>query len=213
MSDDLARRRIQYETAGLDAAEVAADPVEQWRRWYDEAVEAGLTEPNAMTVSTVDESGNPDSRVVLARGFDQDGLVFYTNFESTKSRQIGAHPDVAINFAWLGLHRQVRITGRAERLDDAASDAYFAQRPRASQIGAWASPQSRPLDDRATLDQRVAETIRRFDGAPVPRPPFWGGWIVVPSRFEFWQGRPDRLHDRIAYDAQPAGWRRQRLAP
>lgn len=213
-ADDLAARRIQYETAGLDVADVADDPVTQWRRWYDEAAAAGVAEPNAMVLATVDADGRPDARFVLARGLDERGFIFHTNYESVKSRQLERQPHAAAVFAWLDLHRQVRVRGPVERATAEESDEYFASRPRDSQIGAWASPQSEVLADRAELERRIAEVEARFAGAPVPRPEFWGGWRLGLAEVEFWQGRPSRLHDRIRYRPNPDGtWTRERLAP
>ena len=205
-------RRVQYETAGLDRDDVHSDPMTQWQRWYDEAESAGVTEPNAMTLSTIGADGIPDSRVVLARGADERGFVFYTNLESVKSRQLEAGGASAV-FAWLDLHRQVRVRGSVERVSDAESDGYFASRPRGSQIGAWASPQSRPIADRAALERLVEETTRRFEGVDVPRPPYWGGFFLRPIAFEFWQGRPSRLHDRFRYVLLDSSWSVERLAP
>lgn len=212
-SRSLADRREQYEGSGLDVASVDLDPIVQWQRWYDDAVEAQLTEPHAMTISTVDADGRPNVRVVLARKVDGRGFVFFTNYESAKSREIDHQPAVALNFAWLGLHRQVRIRGVAQRLDETASDVYFASRPRGSQIGAWASPQSTLIDDREALDRLVEAATTQFSGREVDRPPNWGGWVVTPHEFEFWQGRPDRLHDRVAYFLVNKAWQRARLAP
>jgi len=205
-------RRVQYETAGLDRDDLHPDPMTQWQRWYDEAESAGVTEPNAMTLSTIGADGIPDSRVVLARGADERGFVFYTNLESAKSRQLEAGGASAV-FAWLDLHRQVRVRGSVERVSDAESDGYFASRPRGSQIGAWASPQSRPIADRAALERLVDETTRRFEGVDVPRPPYWGGFVLRPIAFEFWQGRPSRLHDRFRYVLVDSSWSVERLAP
>lgn len=205
-------RRIQYETVGLEPGDLDADPMNQLRRWHDEAEAAGLPEPNAMVVSTVDARG-PDARVVLARMIDSDGVVFYTNHDSAKGRQLSSARTAAATFVWLAMHRQVRLRGEAARVDDATSDAYFASRPRDSQIGAWASPQSEPIADRAELDERVAETARRFEGSDVPRPANWGGWRLTPTRVEFWQGRPNRLHDRLVYERDDDRWRVFRLAP
>ena len=160
MNDDLRTRRIEYETAGLDVADVAADPLVQWRRWYDDASAAGITEPNAMTVATVGFDGNPDARVVLARGADDRSVVFFTNYGSVKSRQLERHPHAAAVFAWLELHRQARLRGRVERVDDHESDDYFASRPRESQLAAWASPQSDVLTDREELERRFADCAR-----------------------------------------------------
>ena len=205
-------RRVQYETAGLDRDDLQVDPMLQWQRWYDEAESAGVTEPNAMTLSTIGADGIPDSRVVLARGADERGFVFYTNLESVKSQQLVSGGASAV-FAWLDLHRQVRVRGSVERVSDAESDGYFASRPRGSQIGAWASPQSQPIADRAALEQLVEETTRRFEGVEVPRPPYWGGFLLRPIAFEFWQGRPSRLHDRFHYTLANATWGVERLAP
>ena len=207
-------RRIQYESAGLDVGDVDADPIEQWHRWHTDAFEAGLTEPNAMTLSSVDLDGRPDARIVLVRGVDEFGFVFYTNYESAKSRQLNARPAAAATFGWLDLHRQVRVRGAIERVADQLSDDYFASRPRASQIGAWASPQSEPIADRAELDRLVrAQEVVFEHAAVVPRPPHWGGWRLVPDEFEFWQGRPSRLHDRIRYRLDDHVWHLDRLAP
>jgi len=214
--DELATRRVQYQTAGLDVGDVAADPLTQWQQWYGDASSAGVTEPNAMTVATVGLDGHPDARVVLVRGVDERSVVFYTNLESAKSRQLEAHPNAAAVFAWLDLHRQVRLRGAIERVSDGESDQYFASRPRESRIGAWASPQSDVLIDRSELDRLTESFEARFEGAVVIRPDFWGGWRLVVEAAEFWQGRPSRLHDRIRYrrpDVGVDGWAIERLAP
>jgi pyridoxamine 5'-phosphate oxidase len=206
-------RRVQYETAGLGVSDLADDPIEQWLRWHAEAVDAGVVEPNAMSLATVDDQGMPDARYVLVRGADARGLAFYTNYNSAKSRHLDARPVAAGTFGWLDLHRQVRVKGIVERTSAADSDEYFASRPRASQIGAWASPQSDVIRDRSELDALVNEQSDRFEGAEVPRPEHWGGWRLVPDAVEFWQGRPSRLHDRLRYMSIDGYWRVSRLAP
>jgi pyridoxamine 5'-phosphate oxidase len=214
--NELASRRKDYETAGLDVADVDANPMVQWQRWYGEASEAGCVEPNAFVLGTVDEDGWPASRYLLVRGADHRGFTFFTNYDSAKSRQLAASPRASMLFTWLQLHRQVRVVGEVTRVSDAESDEYFASRPQASQLGAWSSPQSQPIPDRAWLEQRVAQMAETFDGGPVPRPAFWGGWLLKPQRFEFWQGRPSRLHDRLHYtpsEADAGQWNIERLAP
>ena len=206
-------RRVQYETAGLDLADLDRSPFAQWQLWYSQAADAEVAEPNAMTVSTVDSDGVPDARVVLARHFDEAGIVFFTNYQSVKGLQVEGHPQVAATFAWLDLHRQVRVRGSVERVSIAESDSYFASRPRESQLGAWASPQSQEINDRESLAALVDEVTARFEGTEVPRPPHWGGYRIVPDTFEFWQGRPSRLHDRFRYARHKDEWVITRLAP
>jgi pyridoxamine 5'-phosphate oxidase len=213
---NLRDRRIQYETAGLDFDDLDESPIQQWHAWYIEAVEAELAEPNAMAVSTIDAEGMPDSRIVLVRGFDDDGLTFFGNYNSAKGQQIDANPVASAVFPWIGLHRQVRVRGSIEMLPRHESDAYFASRPRDSQLGAWASPQSEVIEGRDVLNQRHTEFAEKFGGAEVPRPPHWGGWLLVPEVFEFWQGRPNRLHDRFRYSRSTiasTAWTIDRLAP
>jgi pyridoxamine 5'-phosphate oxidase len=210
----LADRRSEYDCGTLDRTDLDEDPVAQWWAWYTAAAAAGEPEPNAMSVATVDGDGRPDARIVLVRGVDQRGFAFYTNLESAKARQLMAHPVAAATFAWLTMHRQVRVRGAVEPVGTAESDAYYASRPRASRIGAWASPQSSVLSDRAELDALVAAVEARFP-AEVPRPPHWGGLRIVPVAIELWQGRPNRLHDRFRYrrDEPGAPWVIERLAP
>ena len=208
-------RRIQYETAGLDFADLDESPIQQWHAWYIEAVEAELPEPNAMAVGTIDAEGMPDSRIVFVRGFDDDGLTFFGNYNSAKGQQIDANPVASAVFPWIGLHRQVRVRGTVEMLPQHESDAYFASRPRDSQLGAWASPQSEVISGREVLNERHAGFAEKFAGVEVLRPPHWGGWLLVPEVFEFWQGRPNRLHDRFRYrrDDETQDWVIERLAP
>jgi len=212
---NLRDRRIQYETAGLNFDDLDESPVQQWHAWYVEAAEAELPEPNAMAVSTIDAEGMPDSRIVLVRGLDDDGLTFFGNYNSAKGQQIDANPVASAVFPWIGLHRQVRVRGSIEMLPRHESDAYFASRPRDSQLGAWASPQSEVISGREVLNERHAEFAEKFAGTEVLRPPHWGGWLIVPDVFEFWQGRPNRLHDRFRYrrDDNTQDWVIERLAP
>ncbi|MGZ4278629.1 MAG: pyridoxamine 5'-phosphate oxidase [Solirubrobacteraceae bacterium] len=207
--------RRDYDGHALDPDVVDPDPLRAIAAWLDDARAAGVFEPEAMTVATVDAAGRPSSRYVLLRGLDDQGLAFFTNYASAKARDLAANPRCALTLGWLELHRSVRVEGVAERLPESESDAYFASRPRASRIGAWASPQSEVLPSRAELDDRFAEVERRFAGTEdVPRPPGWGGFLVRPDRVELWQGRPSRLHDRVRYDRAADGtWARVRLAP
>lgn len=209
----LADRRIQYETAGLDVEDLLPNPVDLLVRWYHQAEEAGAAEPNAMVVSTLDDSGHPDSRVVLARGISTEGITFFTNRQSAKGIQIAQDNRASATFAWLQLHRSVRVRGTISLASDQVSDEYFASRPRASQIGAWASPQSESLGTREELNDRVEEVEERFAGVDVPRPQYWGGYVLSIDSIEFWQGRPSRLHDRFRYTLNGSVWRAERLAP
>jgi pyridoxamine 5'-phosphate oxidase len=208
---ELAEIRREYSREELSESSVASDPFVQFSNWFDEYVASGPLEPSAFTVSTVGSDGAPSSRVVLLKGFDDRGFVFFTNYQSKKARDIQAEPRVAIHFFWPELERQIEITGRAEKTSREESETYFASRPLDSQLGAWASKQSSTLESRDELAKRFAEMQGRFDG-DVPCPDFWGGFRVVPTRFEFWQGRPNRLHDRICY-IKTDGWTITRLYP
>ncbi len=205
--------RKDYTLHGLSEADVAGDPFTQFERWLTEALEAGLPEPNAMTLATADVVGRPAARVVLLRGIDAGGFVWYTNYESRKGRELSANPHAALVFYWPQLERQVRVEGPVEVLDQAQSDTYFNSRPRGSRLGAWASPQSQVIAERAVLDAQLAEVEARFPGDELPRPPFWGGFRLAPEVVEFWQGRPSRLHDRLRYRRPGEAWLVERLAP
>lgn len=211
---NLAELRRNYASRALDQADLSPDPFGQFDTWMREAIEAQLLEPNAMSLATVSDGGNPSLRVVLLKGFDERGFVFYTNYQSNKARDLAANPAVALLFAWLPLERQVSITGWAERISAAESLKYFLSRPRDSQIGAWASRQSEVITTRSILETKFAEMKAKFLNGEVPLPDHWGGYRVTPASFEFWQGRPDRLHDRFRYARQPDGsWSIARLMP
>ncbi|MGE3193148.1 MAG: pyridoxamine 5'-phosphate oxidase [Microbacteriaceae bacterium] len=204
----------QYEVPGIDDGDLDADPIAQFAVWLQDAEEAGLPDPNAMVVGTIEPDGRPSSRTVLLKGLDGGQFAFFTNRSSHKGAALAHERRVSLLFPWYRLHRQVRVEGVAELAPDAVSDAYWATRPRGSQVGAWASAQSEPIASRADLDAREAATEARFDGVePIPRPPFWGGYLVTPASIEFWQGRPSRLHDRLLYTRADGGWNVTRLQP
>ena len=213
MPADIADLRREYALESLDEKDVARDPLLQFSRWFQEALNSGLPEANAMTVATADASGRPSARILLLKGFDERGFAFFTNYESRKGIELAENPQAALLFHWVELERQVRIEGRVEKVPAEESDEYYASRPLGSRLGAWASPQSRSLAQRKDLEARLAELATRFGESP-PRPAHWGGYRLAPEVLEFWQGRPSRLHDRIRYSREGMGlWRVERLAP
>lgn len=210
---DLAQMRQSYEQAELDETHVLADPLAQFKKWFDEAMASRLLEPNAMTLATVGSNGRPSTRVVLLKGLDEQGLAWYTNYDSRKGRELAANPHAALQFYWGELERVVRIEGRVEKMPEADSDAYYRTRPLGSRIGAWASPQSQVISSRSDLEATWAQEQAR-QGADPQRPQHWGGYRLVPDYWEFWQGRRSRLHDRLSFTRQPGGaWVLGRLAP
>ena len=211
----IADLRKTYAQRTFSEVDALPDAMQQFRLWLDEALAAQLEEPTALTLSTVSASGQPSSRVVLLKGLPQDaGFLFYTNYESRKGQELATNPLAAINFFWPGLERQVRVEGRVEKAPESLSTEYFQTRPRNSQLGAWASPQSQVIGSREELDAREAAVAEEFSAVdPLPRPDYWGGYILRPTRLEFWQGRPSRLHDRLVYEGQTGAWKQSRLAP
>jgi pyridoxamine 5'-phosphate oxidase len=210
----IANIRKAYTQGPLIEADMNTDPIRQFEAWFQEALAANLPEPNAMVLATATADGQPSARMVLLKEFDERGFTFHTNYESRKGHELAASRRAALLFFWPELQRQVRIEGTVERLSEAESDEYFRSRPLGSRLGAWASPQSEVIPSRDVLEERVREVAQRFPNGAVPRPPFWGGFRVRPLAIEFWQGRPDRLHDRLRYRrVQPEGWRLERLAP
>lgn len=209
---DIAHLRKSYERAELSEAASHSDPLRQFAQWFEEARKSEIPEPNAMTVATVGSDLRPSTRVVLIKDFDERGIVWYTNYESRKGRELAGNPYAALQFHWVELERVVRIEGVVKKVSDAESDAYYDSRPLDSRIGAWASPQSQVIEDRSVLVARAAKFGAKFLLNP-PRPPHWGGFRLVPERWEFWQGRKSRLHDRLSYRKISEGWLRERLAP
>ena len=209
---DIAALRKSYELAELDESASAADPLQQFQAWLDQAIAGQLAEPNAMTLATVGAAGRPSTRIVLVKGVDERGLVWYTNYESRKGQELAGNPWAALQFHWVELERVVRIEGRVEKTGAEESDAYFASRPLDSRIGAWASPQSQVIPSRGVLVANAAKYGAQFLLQP-PRPPHWGGYRLVPHEWQFWQGRKSRLHDRLRYRSEGGAWIRERLAP
>ena len=210
---DASSLRKEYTRAGLEKADVDPDPIVQFHEWFEKVTDADLHEPNAMILATASPDGKPSARTVLLKGYDERGFVFYTNYEGRKANEIEANPMCALLFYWGELERQVRIEGHASRLSGEESDAYFTGRPRGSRLGAWASEQSRPVEDRSVLEERVRALEAEYEGREIPRPPFWGGYRVVPEEIEFWQGRENRLHDRLVYRREHGAWRIERIQP
>lgn len=207
--------RKSYHKGSLDFIELTTDPLDLFRRWWHEAIESEIDEANAMTLATVNLKGQPSARIVLLKGLHQDGFEFFTNYQSHKSKDMEDNPHVALLFFWKELERQVRIEGLVEKVSKERSEKYFQSRPRGSQVGAWSSPQTKVISDRSVIEDNIKSTEEKFAGLdPLPLPDHWGGYLVKPNHYEFWQGRPDRLHDRFRYRSQPDGlWTIERLAP
>ncbi|MCM1983422.1 pyridoxamine 5'-phosphate oxidase [Lyngbya confervoides] len=211
---ELADLRENYTQAGLIESDLAADPWRQFTQWFQEALGANLIEPNAMTLATVTPEGKPTARIVLLKELDDRGFIFFTNYTSRKAQDLASNPWAALVFLWTALERQVRIEGQVEKIADSETDAYFQTRPRGSQLGAWVSPQSQVISDRQYLEDELDRLTQQYRNQAIPRPPHWGGYRVIPNRIEFWQGRPNRLHDRLCYQIKAeGGWTVERLAP
>ncbi|MFZ2290114.1 MAG: pyridoxamine 5'-phosphate oxidase [Halopseudomonas yangmingensis] len=213
MKPTIADLRRDYTRDGLLEDQTPEQPMSLFARWFEQAVETETTEPNAMMLATVDADGQPHLRTLLLKGFDERGLVFFSNYDSAKGRQLAGNPRAAMNFWWHDLERQVRIEGRVERVSAEESDAYYFSRPLGSRLGAWASPQSQVIAGRSVIEQRLQEVERQYADSEPPRPPHWGGYRLLPELVEFWQGRPSRLHDRLNYRLVEGRWLRERLAP
>lgn len=214
MDTTLADIRKEYTQAGLSEADADPDPFRQFQTWFEQAMAAQLLEPNGMTLATVTPDGKPRARIVLLKNFDERGFVFYTNYESHKGQELAQNSWAALVFWWTELERQVRIEGRVEKVSDVESNTYFRSRPLGSQLGAWTSQQSQVISNREVLDSRLQELQDKYQGQDIPRPPHWGGYRVIPTVIEFWQGRPSRLHDRLRYwRPEDGSWRIERLSP
>ena len=214
MDPRIANLRQEYATQTLLESDVASNPIDQFEKWWQQALQSQIVEPNAMTLATASNDGVPSARIVLLKGFDQEGFVFYTNYQSYKGMQLEENPKACLVFFWKELERQVKVVGLVSRVPQQESDEYFASRPEGSRIGAWTSPQSQVIENREWLDSRYQQLVKEMGGTRIQRPPHWGGYIVKPVIMEFWQGRPSRLHDRIQYTLEESGkWKIERLAP
>jgi pyridoxamine 5'-phosphate oxidase len=214
MDKAIAAIRKDYRLRSLDENDVAADAIDQFSHWWNEAIKSEIDEVNAMTLATASKAGVPDARIVLLKGYNKDGFVFFTNYESAKGKELAENPKASLVFFWKELERQVRIEGDVEKISDAESDEYFHSRPEGSRIGAWASPQSTVIANRNVIEENAVKFTKQFTQQHIERPTHWGGYIVKPYAIEFWQGRSNRLHDRLKYRLQPGGdWKIERLAP
>ena len=213
MNKDIADIRKDYKLKSLLESEVSDNPFSQFGKWWNDAIESNIDEINAMTLSTVSAEGKPSSRIMLLKGYDEKGFVFFTNYESRKGKEISDNPNVCLLFFWKELERQVRIEGKLVKLDDAYNDEYYHSRPVGSQVGAWASKQSTEIENREYLETNFKKLSEQFEGIEIPRPDHWGGYSVIPERIEFWQGRSNRLHDRLVYTLDNQSWRIKRLSP
>ncbi len=210
---DIAQLRKDYSQQDLSESKVSVNPITQFEIWWQEAIKSQGEEINAMTLATCNNKGQPSARIVLLKGFSEEGFVFFTNYESRKGKELSENPYAALVFFWKEIERQVRIEGKVKKVSEADSDEYFFMRPEASRLGAWSSPQSSPITDRQTLQKNIDHYQNKFSNGNIPRPEYWGGYIVEPSLIEFWQGRPGRLHDRLQYTIGEKGWQIERLAP
>lgn len=210
----LSELRREYTLAGLNEADIDHNPFKQFGKWFEQALSASVDEPNAMTLATATPDGKPSARIVLLKDFDEHGFVFYANYESRKGQELAENPHAALVFYWIELERQVCISGRASRVTRQESESYFHSRPEGNQLGAWASHQSQVIEGREVLENRLNQVMKEYAGETIPVPPYWGGYRLAPDSIEFWQGRPDRLHDRIRYRLRPdKSWLIERLSP